>query len=134
MGRLRRRLTQDTADVDMTPMLDIVFIMLIFFIVTATFLNETGLDFTIPPETPCLHCPKTETIQIYIDAKNQVSVETVPVTLNAVPARVESHLADKPNANVLLMVSAKANLGPVIQIKDGMALAGRPTILKVLHN
>ena len=50
--RRRRKTQSDDADVDMTPMLDIVFIMLIFFIVTATFLDETGIDLTQPPPPP----------------------------------------------------------------------------------
>jgi len=50
--RRRRNKTSDEAEVDMTPMLDIVFIMLIFFIVTATFLDERGIDLTQPPPPP----------------------------------------------------------------------------------
>ena len=49
MRRGRRNAQGDEAEVNMTPMLDIVFIMLIFFIVTATFLDETGIDLTQPP-------------------------------------------------------------------------------------
>jgi len=54
--RTRRNRRSDEAEVDMTPMLDIVFIMLIFFIVTATFLDEKGLDFTQAPPAPCSPC------------------------------------------------------------------------------
>ena len=59
MARRRLRFNRNSeADVDMTPMLDIVFILLIFFIVTAVFLDEEGLDFTktegLEPLTPCL--------------------------------------------------------------------------------
>lgn len=125
-----RKRTDDAADVDMTPMLDIVFIMLIFFIVTAVFLDETGLDFTTPGEssqTPS----RTDTIQIYVNAKDQISVDSVPVTLKGVSARVERRLADKPGANILLLASEQATVDPVVSIKDQMALAGRKTVVKV---
>lgn len=126
-----RRRVDDSADVDMTPMLDIVFIMLIFFIVTAVFLDERGLDFTTPGDSP--EGKPSRTIQIYVDNKNRVTVDRIPVLLSGVPARVESLLADKPEANILLMASAKASVDPVVYIKDSMASANRATLLKVIR-
>ena len=45
----KRRKEEEESNIDMTPMLDVVFIMLIFFIVTASFVNESGLDVNRPP-------------------------------------------------------------------------------------
>ncbi|MGJ8563433.1 MAG: ExbD/TolR family protein [Alphaproteobacteria bacterium] len=132
MANFKHRRNQiDEADVDMTPMLDIVFIMLIFFIVTATFLDESGLDFAAPADGPT-GIP-TSTIQIYVDGKDRVSVDRVPVTLSAVPSRVERLLADKPDASILLMASSRATVDPVVFIKDQMAIANRRTSLKVVR-
>ncbi len=122
----------DDATVDMTPMLDIVFIMLIFFIVTAVFLDERGLDFTVPNGGDTGN--PAATIQIYVDARNRVSVDRVPVTLSSVPLRVERLLADKPEASILLMASAKAAVDPVVDIKDKMAIAGRQTRIKIIRD
>ena len=129
----RRYNKSDTASVDMTPMLDIVFIMLIFFIVTAVFLDEAGLDFTHPP-SDCIHCPpSSKTITVVIDSKNQVSVDRVPVKLDGVPHRVERMLAEKPDANVLILASRKATLDPIIYVKDQMNIAGRTSRLKMVQ-
>ncbi len=127
----KRSNNQDEASVDMTPMLDIVFIILIFFIVTAVFLDERGPDFT-HPQGDCVDCGNNgPTIQIYIDAKNRVSVDRVPTTLNGVPSRVERLLADKPDADVLVLASAKATLDPIVYIKDQMNVMGRRSVVKI---
>ena len=129
----RRNRGPETASVDMTPMLDIVFIMLIFFIVTAVFLDEAGLDFTQPPGD-CTVCPPPgNTITIFIDQKNRVTVDRIPVKLEGVPHRVERLLADKPEANVLLLVSRKATLDPIVFVKDQMNRAGRRTSIKIVQ-
>jgi len=131
MSHLKRRRTSDDATVDMTPMLDIVFIMLIFFIVTAVFLDEKGLDFTKLSDGGVPS--KESTIQIFVDEKDRVSVDRVPVRLSGVSARVERLLSDKPNANILFMASHKATLDPIVNIRDKMNQSGRPTVLKIIE-
>ena len=130
-SRTRRSRRSDEAEVDMTPMLDIVFIMLIFFIVTATFLDEQGLDFAQPPESVTPPLPPTPAISIYVDAKNAVSVDSVAAELSSVSSRVERLMAEKPNAVISLRADAQASLEPVVYIKDQMALAGRETVMKI---
>ena len=66
MRRGRRKTQGDEAEVNMTPMLDIVFIMLIFFIVTATFLDEKGVDLTQPPPPPDSDVPSKSTPAITV--------------------------------------------------------------------
>lgn len=129
--RTRRSRRSDAADVDMTPMLDIVFIMLIFFIVTATFLDERGLNLTEPPQSDITPTPPTPAISIYVDAKNAVSVDSQATELSSVASRVERLMADKPNAVISLRADAQASLDPVVYIKDQMALAGRETVMKI---
>lgn len=128
--RTRRHRRSDEADVDMTPMLDIVFIMLIFFIVTATFLDERGLDFAQAPASEPLKEP-TPAISIYVDAKNSVSVDNEAAELSSVASKVERLMADKPNAIISLRADAQASLDPVVYIKDQMVLAGRETVMKI---
>ena len=128
--RKRFKKHNDTG-VDMTPMLDIVFIMLIFFIVTATFLNETGLDFTQPAaagEGPAGPPP----IQVYVDAGNNVTVDGTGVDISTVQYAVESALANKPKAIVTLTAHYRADLNPIVQIKDDMDAIGRKTTLKIV--
>jgi len=129
--RLNRKHHAETAEVDMPPMLDIVFIMLIFFIVTATFLDERGLDFAQAPPQPQAPTPLTPAISIYVDAKNAVSVDNESAELSSVASRVERLMAEKPNAVISLRADAQASLDPVVYIKDQMVLARRETIMKI---
>ena len=132
----RKRQTKiDESGPDMTPMLDIVFIMLIFFIVTATFLDESGLDFaTFPDQPPCTDCPTPPNIQVYVDSKNQASIDQRPAELSNVASLVEARLADKPNANIILTSHFEASLDPIVQIKDQMQAAGRKTVIKIVRD
>ena len=130
-ARTRKNRRSDEADVDMTPMLDIVFIMLIFFIVTAVFLDEQGLDFAQAPPEPLTPTPPAPAISIYVDSKNAVSIDNEASELSSVASRVERLMADKPNAVISLRADAQASLDPVIYIKDQMALAGRETVMKI---
>ena len=130
-ARTRKNRRSDEADVDMTPMLDIVFIMLIFFIVTATFLDEQGLDFAQAPPEPLTPTPPAPAISIYVDSKNAVSIDNEASELSSIASRVERLMADKPNAIISLRADAQASLDPVIYIKDQMILAGRETVMKI---
>lgn len=129
LHKIRRRRVAQDAEVNMTPMLDIVFIMLIFFIVTATFLDEQGLDFIIPPDGPT-GLP-TSSILVYVDAQDKVSVNGVFAELSAVPLHVERLIAENPKATISLRAASQARLDPVVYIKDQMSLAGRNTVIKI---
>lgn len=123
MARRRTRSsTQESAEVDMTPMLDIVFILLIFFIVTAVFLDERGLDFTKldgdSAPTP------VAAISITIDGDNQVAIEGQPVPLSFVEAEVQVLLVQKPNAAISLRAAERAHLQEVVAVKEKMERAG----------
>lgn len=130
ISRFRRIRGSDEADVDMTPMLDIVFIMLIFFIVTATFLDESAIAMTEPPETPPIETI-TPTISVYIDANDRVSLDSEVTQLSAVSSRVERLLADKPDANILLTTDAEATHKVVVGVQDQMNAMGRATTIRV---
>jgi len=121
--RLNRSAHQDEDGVNMTPMLDIVFILLIFFIVTAVFLDERGLDFTQAkgdsPVSP------SSAISIVVDAQDRVSVEGRIVPLSLVEAEVQRHLTYRPDASIDLRAAETARLENVVTVKDDMELAGR---------
>ena len=128
MRRNRRRGNDDEADVDMTPMLDIVFIMLIFFIVTAVFLDETGIDLTQPPPPPDDQPPPPNpppAITVYVDENSQCSVDGLRSTCNGVLARIERQLADKPGASVILRFHPDAKHNVLIQLKRNL----NPTLI-----
>ena len=133
--RRRRKTQSDDADVDMTPMLDIVFIMLIFFIVTATFLDETGIDLTQPPPPPDDIVPPNPkpAISIYVDGRNACSVDGNRTECDRVPLRVERLLADKPGANIILKVHEAASHNNLVFMKDSFDESGLQTKLEIIR-
>ena len=135
MRRGRRKGQADEADVDMTPMLDIVFIMLIFFIVTATFLDEKGVDLTQPPPPPDDITPpkSTPAITVYVDGRDQCSVDGDSTTCDRVALRVERLLADKPGASVILRLDELARHELLVTIKDELDTKGLASKIEIIR-
>lgn len=135
---MRRRGSKksDDAEVDMTPMLDIVFIMLIFFIVTATFMDEKGPDLTQPPPPPDSDVPQTPkpAIVVYVNQSNLCAVDGLPAECSNVRLSVEKLLAEKANAAVILRMDEKSKHRTLIQIKDDLDTAGVPSKIEVLKS
>jgi len=122
---MRKRHHQaDDAEINITPMLDIVFIMLIFFIVTTSFVKETGIDMTRPSNQP----PKTEKISevifVKIDPSGQIFIKERPTDVRAVRANIESGLALKPDASVVVAASRDADAGLLVRVVDQARVAG----------
>ncbi len=122
--RLNRSSKFDQDGVDMTPMLDVVFILLIFFIVTAVFLDEKGVDFTqVKSNVPAGQT--TSIISIVVDGENSISVEGRIVPISLVESEVQRHLVNRPGAAIDLRADETAKLQNIVTIKDNMARAGR---------
>ncbi len=137
MRRARRNQANDAAEPDMTPMLDIVFIMLIFFIVTATFLDETGVDLTQPPPPPDnLNTPPSNSpaITVYVDSQDACSVDGRSIGCDRVILDVERLLSEKPNAAVILRMDEKAHHRNLIMLKDGLDQGGLATKIEIVRN
>ena len=118
---------EDETQVDITPMLDVVFIMLIFFIVTSTFVKESGVDVTRPDAETAV---KTDalTIQIGITANNQIWFDKRLVDKRAVRANVEKGLAESPGAAVIIVADALSNTEALIDVMDQARLARAQSI------
>lgn len=132
--RRRRNKESDEAEVNMTPMLDIVFIMLIFFIVTANFLDEQGIDMQQPPPPPP-NQPESEpkpVITVYVDDRNRCSVDARGTDCGNVILEVQALLADKAGASVILRVNKDADHGVTVSIKDGLDAAGLQSKIEVV--
>lgn len=137
MRRSRRTQGGDEGEVDMTPMLDIVFIMLIFFIVTATFLDEQGVDLTQPPPPPDdINTPPSNNpaITVYVDGQDACSVDGRSTGCDRVILAVERLLSEKPNAAVILRMDAKAHHENLIMLKDGFDQGGLQTKIEIVRN
>lgn len=124
---MRRRSNRgtDQAEVNMTPMLDIVFILLIFFIVTATFLQEQGFDMRPPP--PDDDAEQTEpnpVILVQVDSENRVFVNQRQTSEDRVLAAVQRIRAEAPRSAVLIEPNDEALHGTISTIWDDMRSNG----------
>lgn len=114
----------------MTPMLDIVFILLIFFIVTATFLQEQGLDMVPPP--PSENPPETQNVVILVqlDEESRVFVNQRLTSADRVLAAVARIRAEEPGSAVLIQPNDQALHGVVVQIWDEMRVNQIPVSIQ----
>ena len=110
---------------DLTPMLDVVFIMLIFFIVTASFVNEVGLSVDRPPTTD-QPPPDSENRNIVfrISESNELRFEGRRIDIRAVRANVERMHAENPEAKVVISAHPKAKTEMFVKISDQSREAG----------
>jgi biopolymer transport protein ExbD len=123
---MRRRIAThgEEAEINITPMLDIVFIMLIFFIVTTSFVKEVGIDVNRPSNAPVQEQKMSEVIAIRIDETGMISVQNREVDIRAVRANIESELATKPEASVVVISDRDADAGLLVRVIDQARVAG----------
>jgi len=124
MRKIRLRRGDDEAQINITPMLDIVFIMLIFFIVTTSFVKEFGIDVNRPSNAPILEQQQSEVIAVRIDENNQIFVQERLVDIRAVRANIESGLAQQPEAAVVVIADRLADAGLLVRVVDQSRVAG----------
>lgn len=119
----QRRRHNEEAHIDMTSMLDIVFIMLIFFIVTSSFVRESGVEVNRPSAAHSTS-QKQAGIFIAITENNQVFIDKRLVDVERVQATIESMMIDKPDASVVIQADKFAFNGTVVSVMDGVKGAG----------
>ena len=118
---------EEDSPIDLTPMLDVVFIMLIFFIVTSTFVKESGVDVT-RPNAETAAPTDASSIQVGIAANNQIWIEKRQVDRRAVRANIERGLAESPGAAVIIIADALSNTETLIDVLDQARLAGATSV------
>ncbi len=127
---MRRRLSHggEEAEINITPMLDIVFIMLIFFIVTTSFVKEVGIDVNRPSNAPVKEQKLSEVVPVEIDATGQIRVKKRLVDIRAVRANIESELAVKPDATVVVIADRNSDSGLLVRVIDQARMAGAENV------
>lgn len=118
-----RKKAQDEAHIDMTSMLDIVFIMLIFFIVTSSFVRESGVEVNRPQASHSVS-QQDAGIFIAVTATNEVYIDKRLVDVERVQATLEHLLLEQPEASLVIQADAHAFNGTVVQVMDGAKGAG----------
>jgi len=119
----RRHATQDEPEINITPMLDIVFIMLIFFIVTTTFIKETGVTVEKPDALTAESRPQGN-ILVGVDSDNQVWMNGNQIELSDVRTLVQRARAENPEGSVILIADQQARQGTLIDVMDQVQAAG----------
>ena len=114
---------QDEAEIDLTPMLDVVFIMLIFFIVTASFLNEFGVEGTKPPSVQNVETD-AKSIAIKVWSSGEITIDGLSVDPRAVSAHITRRRAENPQAGVAVLAGKRAKTAVVVGVIDAARAAG----------
>ncbi len=112
----------DQSEINITPMLDIVFIMLIIFIVTTSFVKETGLD-PIRPEAFTAAHKQRANILVAISESGNIWMQKRQVELSDVKALVEAIVAESPESSAIIIADRGAPSGVVIDVMDQVRLA-----------
>lgn len=118
-----RRNRGATRELNIAPLIDMVFILLIFFIVTTSFVKETGIDVSRPTASTAVS-QETATILIAIDAENRVFMDNREIDVRAVRANVERALAENPEGAVVVVADKGSSTGTAIKVMDGCRQAG----------
>jgi biopolymer transport protein ExbD len=121
--RRARRRDEETSEVNLTPMLDVVFIMLIFFIVTASFVKEAGIDVTRPPAATAERKERGN-IMVAITENDQIWIDRRQVDPRAMRANIERLHAENPQGSVVIQADKDSKNGLLVQVMDAARLAG----------
>ena len=116
--------SDDDSDIDLTPMLDVVFIMLIFFIVTASFVKEMGLDMSSPDKTDAPPSKDNASILIRIEETGRIWVDDTPTDVGGVKPNVKRLSAQNPKAKVVIQPHPKSKTDLMIRVLDQSRAAG----------
>jgi len=123
MRKISKEQPEDESNIDITPMLDVVFIMLIFFIVTATFVKESGIDVNRPDAATAVKKEKAN-ILIAINDKNEVWIDRRQVDIRSVRPNIERLHAENPQGSVVIQADKKAFTETLIKVMDAARSAG----------
>ena len=118
-----RRANNKTLEINIAPLIDMVFILLIFFLVTTSFLKETGVDISRPSAATAQTKIKPS-ILIGITKTGAVHIDRRQVDIRAVRANVERALAENPDGSVVIVADKQSLTGRVITVMDACKLAG----------
>ena len=121
----RKSRANDEAEINITPMLDIVFIMLIFFIVTTSFVKEKGLEVSRPSNSPPKEIVKKKgPIVVKIDANGNISMKGRMLERKAVEANLEREKAEKPDSPLIIAAHPDADTEALVIILDAAEAVG----------
>lgn len=120
-ARIRRE--RQKAEINMAPMLDMVFILLIFFLVTTSFVRESGVEVQ-RPVAKSARVEQNGSLQIGINSGGRIFAGGRQIDVRSIRAIVERFLAENPDGNVLIVADRKTETGLTVKVLDYCRLAG----------
>ncbi len=127
MPQIRRRKPEEEGEINITPMLDIVFIMLIFFIVTTSFVKEPGIG-VLRPFAQTAATKERGNIMIAVSPEDHIWMNKKRIELTGIRQLVEAARAENPESSVIIVADEKASTGMVIDLMDQVRVAGVTSI------
>ena len=115
---------EDESEINLTPMLDVVFIMLIFFIVTASFIKESGIDVNRPDAPVTESKPEEANILVMINANDEIWIDRRLIDPRAVRANIERLHAENPDGSVVIQANKKSTNKVLVWVMDASRSAG----------
>lgn len=119
----RPRRTAESNEIDLTPMLDVVFILLIFFIVTTSFVKETGIDVNRPSASTAEKKSKGN-ILLAIKDNGEIWMDNRQIDVRAVKANIQRLKARYPESSVIIQSDQDSRTGTLVKVMDQIRLAG----------
>ncbi|MCG8685827.1 MAG: biopolymer transporter ExbD [Desulfobacterales bacterium] len=123
----QRKHKKGSVELNIAPLIDMVFILLIFFLVTTSFVKETGIDVARPTAATADVKPEAS-ILIAIDDQNRIFMEHREIDIRAVRANIERILVENPEGAVVVVADKASSTGTAIQVMDGCRMAGAPNV------
>ena len=115
---------EEESEINLTPMLDVVFIMLIFFIVTASFIKEAGIDVHRPDAPVTESKPEDANILVLINANDEIWIERRLIDPRAVRANIERMHAENPDGSVVIQANNQSTNKILVEVMDAARSAG----------
>ena len=121
--RRRNSLPSEETDINLAPMLDIVFIMLIFFVVTTSFIKESGIDVNQPTAQTAERRERAN-ILIAIAPNGEIWIDKRPVDIRSLRAVIERLIAENPEGSVIIQGDRTAQIGQLVEVMDQVRKGG----------
>lgn len=115
---------EDSSGIDLTPMLDVVFIMLIFFIVTASFIREATIQIDRPVDSQSIPVAGPKNMFVELLSDNQIVIDGRRIDHRSIRACIERHLASNPDSSLILHASNTSKTFAATRIADAAREAG----------
>lgn len=114
---------EEDAGIDLTPMLDVVFIMLIFFIVSTSFVKESGIEVSRPSAKSATNKERAN-VMVAISKGGEVWIQKRKVDVASVRANIERLHAESPEGQVIVQADKDSKNGLLVEVMDQIRLAG----------